>query len=140
MEKDYLKVFVVASVILERDYRYLLVQEAKEGAYGLWNLPGGRVEAGESIEEAASREVKEETGYSVNLTAKVAIFHESHEHNIKHVFAGEISDGDLAVPEDEIIDAQWFSFAEMDEMRGQLRMPWVLDAVRIYEEKFKDFN
>jgi 8-oxo-dGTP diphosphatase len=140
MENDYLKVFVVASVILERDYKYLLVQEAKEEARGLWNLPGGRVEVGESLEEAAFREVKEETGYSVNLTAKVAIFHESHEHNVKHVFAGEVTDGDLEFPENEIMDAQWFSFEEMESMRDRIRMPWVLEAIRLYEESFKDFS
>lgn len=139
MGNEYLKVAVVAAVILERDYKYLLVQERKDEAYGLWNLPSGRVEVGESIEEAAVREVKEETGYSINLTGKVAVIHEGHDYNVKHVYAGEISDGDLAVKEDEIMDAQWFSFEEMESMRDQIRMPWVLEAVHVYEESFKNF-
>ncbi len=139
MEKEYLQVFVAAAVILEKDYKYLMVQEAKEEAYGLWNLPAGRVEVGETIEDAAVREVKEETGYSVNLLGKVAIFHESHEHGIKHVYAGEITDGDLDIPEGEILDAQWFSFEEIEAMRDQVRKPWVIDSIRIFEESFKNF-
>jgi 8-oxo-dGTP pyrophosphatase MutT (NUDIX family) len=139
MEKEYLQVFVAAAVIIERDYKYLFVQEKKEEAYGLWNLPAGRVEIGETIEEAAVREVKEETGYVVTLTAKVGIFHESHEHGVKHVYAGEITNGDLELPEDEIMDAQWFSFEEVVDMGDQVRMPWVLDAVRLYESQFKNF-
>lgn len=139
MEKEYLKVMVVAAVVIERDYRYLLVQENKEEARGLWNLPAGRVEVGETIEEAARREVREETSYSVNLTGKVAVIHEGHEYHVKHVFAGEITDGDLTLPPNEIADAQWFSFEEMEAMRSQLRMPWVLEAVRLYEEGYKNF-
>jgi ADP-ribose pyrophosphatase YjhB (NUDIX family) len=139
MEKEYLKVFVAAAVILERDYRYLLVQEGKEEAYGLWNLPAGRVEVGETIEEAAVREAKEETGYSVRLVGKVAVIHEGHEYNVKHVYAGEVADGDLVLPEGEILDAQWFSFEQMVDMGEQIRRPWILEAVRAYEENFKNF-
>ena len=40
----------------------LMVQEAKQGCYGSWYLPAGRMEVGESIEEAMKREVLEEAG------------------------------------------------------------------------------
>ena len=141
MEKEYLKVVVVAAVIIERDYKYLLVQEKKEEAYGLWNLPAGRVEIDETIEDAAMREVKEETGYWVNLTARVGIFQNSGDSAVKHVYAGEVGNGDLEIPEDEILDAQWFSFEEIVDMQAQslLRKEWVLDAVRLYESQFKNF-
>jgi 8-oxo-dGTP diphosphatase len=100
----------------------------------LWNLPGGRVEVGESIGEAAFREVKEETGYSVNLTAKVAIFHEGVMNiMLKHVFAGEVTDGDLELfRKMRSMDAQWFSFEEMESMRDRIRMPWVLGSEFAY--------
>ena len=45
----------VCNVIIERDDKYLLVQEAKAKAYKLWNFPGGHVEPGETLEVAAAR-------------------------------------------------------------------------------------
>uniref|UniRef100_A0A3B4Y1J5 Nudix hydrolase domain-containing protein n=1 Tax=Seriola lalandi dorsalis TaxID=1841481 RepID=A0A3B4Y1J5_SERLL len=41
----------------------LMVQEAKQDCYKQWYLPAGRVEVGESLEEALRREVKEEAGF-----------------------------------------------------------------------------
>jgi len=139
MAKEYIKIFVAADVIMERDYRYLLVQEKKESAYGLWGIPGGRVETGETIEETAAREVKEETGYSVRLVGEVGIFHADGDDQVRHIFAGEIGDGDLVFPPEEILDARWFSLEEIEKMSAELRGPWVLEALKKYEENFKNF-
>ena len=139
MEKEIIKVPVVAAVILEKDYRYLLVQEKQPAAYGLWNLPAGRVDVGEMLEEAAEREAKEESGYTVKIIGQVGIWHEEAEKAVKHVYAAEITDGDLKIPEDEIMDAQWFSFEEIESMKTKLRAPWILEALMRYEENFKNF-
>lgn len=48
-----------------------------------WTMPGGKVEAGESFEDAAVREALEETGCHVKLTALYKVFH------IRHVCRGE---------------------------------------------------
>jgi len=57
----------VAFVYIKQDNKILLLQEGGKLAYGLWCLPGGHLEIGELFEEAAIREVLEETGYQVNL-------------------------------------------------------------------------
>jgi 8-oxo-dGTP diphosphatase len=139
MEKETVKVQVVTAVILEKDYRYLLVQERQPAAYGLWNFPAGRVDVGETLEEAAEREAKEESGYTVKLIGEVDIYQESADKAVKHVYAAEITDGDLKFPAEEIMDAQWFSFEEIESMRNQLRAPWILEALMKYEENFKNF-
>jgi 8-oxo-dGTP diphosphatase len=139
MTKEYVKIFVAADVILEKDYRYLLVQEKKVESFGLWGIPGGRVEAGETIKETAVREVKEETGYSIRLAGQVGIYHAEGDDQVRHVFAGEIADGDLVFPSDEILDAQWYSFEEIEAIKNKLRGPWVLEAIMQYEENFKNF-
>ncbi len=45
---------VVAGCVIRRDSTYLLVQEKQKKAYGLWNLPAGYVDKGETIEQAAA--------------------------------------------------------------------------------------
>lgn len=51
-----------ASAALFRGPNVLLVQRSRGAAAGLWSLPGGHLEPGETPEEAARREVEEETG------------------------------------------------------------------------------
>ena len=56
-----LPVLGVIAVMVEDD-RALLVQRSKQPDAGLWGFPGGHVELGETVAEAALRELREETG------------------------------------------------------------------------------
>jgi 8-oxo-dGTP diphosphatase len=60
-------------VVVLKDDEVLLVQRAKEPHQGWWGLPGGAVELGESLFNAAIREVKEETGVTIAPFAVVDI-------------------------------------------------------------------
>ena len=55
------------SAAVFRDDRVLLIQRAKGGFKGLWSLPGGHIEPGESAKAAAVREVREETGVDADI-------------------------------------------------------------------------
>uniref|UniRef100_A0A8C6KVR7 Nudix (nucleoside diphosphate linked moiety X)-type motif 18 n=1 Tax=Nothobranchius furzeri TaxID=105023 RepID=A0A8C6KVR7_NOTFU len=55
--------YIVCAVVLNEKEEVLMVQEAKQDCYKQWYLPAGRVEVGESLEEALRREVKEEAGF-----------------------------------------------------------------------------
>jgi ADP-ribose pyrophosphatase YjhB (NUDIX family) len=57
----------VGAVATDAQGRLLLVRRANEPGRGLWSLPGGRVEPGESDAEALTREVAEETGLAVRV-------------------------------------------------------------------------
>ena len=60
--------------IIFRDDCVLLVERGKEPLKGWWSLPGGLVEAGESLREAVCRELLEETGLVVEPESMVEIF------------------------------------------------------------------
>jgi 8-oxo-dGTP diphosphatase len=61
----------VGAVIHDADGRLLLIRRGHAPHEGLWSLPGGRVEPGESAEAAVVREVLEETGLRVRAGAAV---------------------------------------------------------------------
>lgn len=59
------------SVVAVRGGRFLLVRRGRPPAHGLFAFPGGRVETGESDEEAVRRELMEETGLSAGEVVQV---------------------------------------------------------------------
>jgi 8-oxo-dGTP diphosphatase len=61
----------VGAVVRDGAGRLLLIRRGHDPHRGCWSLPGGRVEAGESVEQAVEREVLEETGLTVRAGAPV---------------------------------------------------------------------
>jgi ADP-ribose pyrophosphatase YjhB (NUDIX family) len=61
----------VGAVVHDAAGRLLLIRRGHDPHRGSWSLPGGRVEAGESAEQAVEREVREETGLAVRAGAPV---------------------------------------------------------------------
>ena len=137
MEIQTYKVSVVSGVVIRNAKKYALVQEAQPKAYGLWNLPAGHVDVGESFEEAAIREAKEECGLDVELKQKIGIFQVKPDAVVKHFYFAETDNSKLVFPREEILHAKWFSFNEIQAMKNKLRDPEVYDAIKIAEETIK---
>ena len=58
------------------DDKILLIKRRTPPFKGYWALPGGRVDAGETVEQTIVREVKEETGLDVAIVHKIGEYHE----------------------------------------------------------------
>ena len=63
----------VGALIFKRD-RILMAQRGKEPLKGLWSLPGGALELGESLADGVRREVREETGLEIRPLGVLEIF------------------------------------------------------------------
>ena len=98
-------IVVTALVFIEQEGQLLLVQQNYGEQY--WWLPGGVMEPGESVNQTAIREVKEETGLDVQLKRVVALYSKPHENGLAVCFEGEIIGGVLA-PDNEIIACGYF--------------------------------
>jgi len=64
-------------VIVQNSAKQILLE--KRSDCGLWGLPGGRIEPGESIAAAALREVKEETGLDIEITKLLGVYSGPHD-------------------------------------------------------------
>ena len=108
---------------MEKDGKYLLVQEAQEKCYGKWNLPAGHLDPNETIFEAAKREIKEESGLDVELTGVCQIGNKKLEDDlfVSVIFSTKVLGGDIKFDPDEILDVKWFSYEELMSMKAQLR-------------------
>lgn len=130
--KKFAQVGVVGGCLIEKDGKYLMVQEDKEEVRGKWNLPAGQIDEGETIEEGAVREAKEESGYDVKLGEKIGLYHESIDSKVIHVFRAEITGGELTSQEGEILDAKWFTYDEISRLNDEnkLRAPFIWDVIQ----------
>ncbi len=129
---------IVVGGVLERDGKYLLVQEAKEGCRGKWNLPAGRLDPGETIFEAAKREIKEESGLSVDLSGICQIGNRKRKDVslVSIIFTTKVVGGDITFNPNEILDVKWFGYEEILAMKEQLRSEaFVLGAIDSVRKK-----
>ena len=114
--------YLAVSAAIFRDGRVLIVRRGRPPAHGLYTLPGGGVELGETLEEAIIREVREETGLAIAPLALVG-FREAiardaagrvERHFVILPFAARWIGGEIALSE-ELAEAHW---RKPDELAG----------------------
>ena len=110
-------------VIVVKDGRVLVGKRTSGTGNGTWALPGGKLEFGESWEECARRELKEEAGIEVkNLSFAHVLNDITPEYNNTHYITiymqGEYAGGDVRANEpDKIAEFQWSEWENIPEPR-----------------------
>ncbi|WP_152656055.1 NUDIX hydrolase [Oceanobacillus sp. CFH 90083] len=112
------RVNVVYALILdETEEKILMVQNIK---HDNWSMPGGAVEAGETLQEAVIREAKEETGLTIEvediLAVNEAFVEKFGHHTIFFTFKAKVAGGEVSIQDTETIaDAAWLSMEEAEK-------------------------
>ncbi len=114
---------VGVGAIVWRDYQILLVRRGTPPRAGQWSLPGGRQELGETVAEAAKREVAEETGLTVEVTGIVTavdlIERDEHGRVRYHYVLIDLNAEWVAgepVAADDAADARWIDLDALDDI------------------------
>jgi 8-oxo-dGTP diphosphatase len=112
----------VGAIVCHQD-RVLLVQRGRPPSEGLWSIPGGKVQPGESLQDAAEREILEETGIVIRV-GELAYHFEFIErddqgairyHYVVLDYYGEYVSGKPCAG-DDASDARWVRFDEMSSL------------------------
>ena len=123
------KVFA-ASVALLRQPEVLLIQRNKPPSEGLWTLPGGRIEPGETPEAAAEREVKEELGlYAFALRPVRTLMLGKNRDFPLAVFATEGFEGEIVPDLAEVRAWRWVKLGQLRGLKTTYDLGPVLEAV-----------
>jgi len=112
--------FLAVSAAIVRDGKILVVRRARAPAHGLYTLPGGVVEVGETLIEAVAREVREETAMTVEPVAlagfREAVARDAQDRVERHFvilcFAARWRAGEPVLNE-ELDEARWIDPAEL---------------------------
>jgi 8-oxo-dGTP diphosphatase len=125
--------FVAVSAAIVRDDRFLLVRRARPPH--LYTLPGGVVEAGETLAEAVTRETQEETGLAIEPAGlagyREAITRDKDQRVFRHfvvlAFAAAWQGGE-PVLNDELMEARWIRPDQLGEFQTTEGLADIVDA------------
>ena len=107
----------------------LLVQRAIHPSYGKWVFPGGYVDRGETLEAAAVREVREESGLAVRLTRLLGVYSFPGNPVIVVAYAGDVTGGSLRIDEESLAVR---SFPPAEIPWDQLAFPSTVQVLKDY--------
>lgn len=127
---------LTVATIVEREGRFLLVEEYADGAELVYNQPAGHLDEHETLAAAAIRETLEETAWEIQIDAVVGVYYWTHPKGdtfVRTCFAGTA----LRHHPDQALDrgiqrALWLTRAEIAALEPRLRSPMVLRCLDDY--------
>ena len=123
----------VGTIIRTADDEIVLCRRAIEPGYGLWVFPGGYVDRGEKLEDAAVREAREECGLEVELDGLVSLHSYRGKTPIIIVWAARVVGGGLKVADEESLEVRTFRAESIPW--GDLAFESTGEALRVYFDR-----
>ncbi|MFP7285747.1 NUDIX hydrolase [Shouchella clausii] len=131
------RIDVASALINDENGNILLVKNIKGDSF-YWGPPGGAVEKGETLEQAVIREVREETGFNIEVmglnSIREVFFTEKEHHALIVTFFAKIIDGQINIidPDNEILEVKWVDYQTAKEL-----MPLLFKTLRIDSDNNK---
>lgn len=97
---------ISCSAIIERGGEYLM---ARRSDIGWWNLPGGGLEANETVEQGLEREVREEVGIAIRIVRLVGVYSKPQKNEVVLTFLCKPADDTPPTTSDEVSEVGWFT-------------------------------
>jgi ADP-ribose pyrophosphatase YjhB (NUDIX family) len=128
--------FLAVSAAIVRDGKVLIVRRARPPAKDIYTLPGGVVEAGETLHEAVVREVREELALTIE-PLKLAGHREAikrcadgrvERHFVIMCFAARLVSGTPTPSDDEVAEVLWCRPAELAKLRTTEGLPEIVES------------
>lgn len=120
---------VTSAVLVVHEGKFLLAERNKVNYNGYWIIPGGGVKFGETIQEAAIREIKEETNLDVEITKligpKEVINVPSKYHSVVFFHLAKPKHTNIEAKED-VSAAKFFSIEEVKQLKIAESVEWAL--------------
>lgn len=126
------------SLILVQEEKVLLAKRKIDPMKGTWDVIGGFVDAGETLEEAALREMKEETGADAEIVTSLGSTPDIYggRPTIACMYLLKLKDpNQKLIPQDDISELQWFSFHEIPQNISFKNVTITIQKVQEYLQK-----
>lgn len=127
---------LAVDAIIEKDNKILLIRRAGKTFHEKLAFPGGHVEYGETVENAAKREVKEETGLNIEIKKLLGVYSDPNRdprgHVVSVVFIGKIKSGKLKASSDAS-DAKFYETKELIKREKD----FAFDHYKIFKDYLK---
>lgn len=116
----YLAPALTVDAVLLKGHEVLLVKRAREPFAGVWAIPGGFVEVGETVEDAARRELMEETGLRGDIVDMLGVWsdptRDPRGHTVSVVFVCKVGGIIDIGAGDDAAEARWFDLDKLPEL------------------------
>ena len=121
----------VAGIVFNADQQVLLIKRNQPPAMGMWSIPGGKLEAGESMSAACRREIKEETGLDTEIQNIVAVVERRIEnfHYVIIDYLALLADQQNVKPtaQSDVAEAAWIS---LDDLASYNLVPGLAEIIQ----------
>jgi ADP-ribose pyrophosphatase YjhB (NUDIX family) len=125
---------IIVGCLVEKEGKYLFVKEASGPQKGTWNLPAGKLDLGETVQEGALRETLEETGFECETNSLLGIYRSPNVPSVYVFIFNTKVIGETGEVAEDVSEVRWFSRDEIMAMGPEtLRSDRWKDAINDFE-------